>query len=249
MPPLKIGMTVRSGGDPRFVEVHRAFHLAAGVDIVAAPGAQLDADWIIESDVDEFWWPRGGSLRELLGVVPEGYGAVAAVARSFVPIRDDGDPFYERMVYRYSSPVAVVDAAGAPLLPVRRSIRRTRDPSPRALRGWYPVEVLHVPVGAPETYGPAEVERGLAEGVLCEDTRLRDAIRTIEAGAELEFQRPSVVEDALFAADVAVLGDVDVIRTHERLDALEGRLALLESTLPARLERRLRALLGRRGAR
>ena len=35
-----------------------------------------DADWVIESDVNEFWWPRGGSLQEVLASVPERYGLV-----------------------------------------------------------------------------------------------------------------------------------------------------------------------------
>ena len=58
------------------------------------------ADWVINSDVDEFWWPRDGSLREVLDSVPPRFGLVHGLWRHFV-LRPEGDePFYERMIVR-----------------------------------------------------------------------------------------------------------------------------------------------------
>src|SRR6266542_1095063 len=51
------------------------------------------ADWVISSDADEFWWPRGGSLKEVLASVPERYGIVRALLRQPAP-RPTGGSFF-----------------------------------------------------------------------------------------------------------------------------------------------------------
>jgi hypothetical protein len=97
------------------------------------------------------------------------------------------------------------------------------------------------------------LERGLADGSLVVDTRLRDALRTL-AGTEavlepssatfarpaegrlaLTFERPSVVDDAAYAAEAAVLGEADTVRVQRRLDELEERIAELEASPWSRL--------------
>ena len=45
-----------------------------------------DADWVINSDADEFWWPRGGSLKDVLAAVPARYGVVRGCWRHFLPV-------------------------------------------------------------------------------------------------------------------------------------------------------------------
>src|SRR5919106_4807164 len=64
--------------------------------------ADFEADWVINSDADEFWWPRGASLRDVLAAVPPRYGAVGAFLRMFVPRPGREDPF-ERMTVRFSA--------------------------------------------------------------------------------------------------------------------------------------------------
>ena len=93
------------------------------------------------------------------------------------------------------------------------------------------------------------LDRGLADGTLAVDTRLRDALRALRAsdgtfllpGAErrLEFLRPSAADDAAYAAEASVLAEIDgVIRAERRVRALEGRLDALAKGPLRRLARR-----------
>jgi hypothetical protein len=93
---------------------------------------------------------------------------------------------------------------------------------------------------------PDEVERGLADGLLEEDTRVRDALAELRAGADtLRFGRPTTLETASFAVDAAVLGEADLIRTQRWLDDLDRRVWALEARAPLRLERIVRRTIRR----
>ncbi len=86
-------------------------------------------------------------------------------------------------------------------------------------------------------------------GRLVVDTRLRDALRAIAAGETPAFRVPTLVEDAEYAVEAAVLGEADVVRLQRRLDELERRLGTVEQRLPRRayrkLERTARRVLSR----
>jgi hypothetical protein len=87
-----------------------------------------------------------------------------------------------------------------------------------------------------------EVEQGVESGRLVVDTRLRDALRTLEAdGGPLSFTTPSLVDEATYAIEAATLGEADVVRLQRRLDTLEERLAAIELRLPNRVYRKVTA--------
>ena len=81
-----------------------------------------------------------------------------------------------------------------------------------------------------------EVERGTAEGRLVIDTRLRDALRRVETGPFRSPSTPSLVDEATYAVEAAVLGEADVVRLQRRLDARapprDGRARAAEPRLP-----------------
>ena len=119
---------------------------------------EYGADWVINTDADEFWWPRGGSLKEVLGAVPQEYGLVQGFWRSFVPRPDDGQPFAERMTARLAQhapindptsfyrPVVKVAHRADPNVTVARGNHALANSSFRTLTTWHPIEVLHFPL-------------------------------------------------------------------------------------------------------
>ena len=116
------------------------------------------ADWVLSSDVDEFWWPRGGDLREVLGSIPRRYGLVQSFVRHFVPVPEDERPFQERMTLRLSAQAPINDPR-SPWRPFRKIVHRAHPEVEVVegshsiggtgfvpMRGWYPIEVLHFPI-------------------------------------------------------------------------------------------------------
>jgi len=58
------------------------------------------ADWVINNDADEFWWPLSGSLRDVFASIPDAYGQIEVQRRNFLPGPDTSEPFYSHLVYR-----------------------------------------------------------------------------------------------------------------------------------------------------
>jgi hypothetical protein len=120
------------------------------------------ADWIIDSQVDEFWLPRAESIKDVLAAVPSRYGVVQALKRVFLPRPDDPTPFHERLTVRRSiTDIRQDESAGnleSALRPIHRAtdgvtVAGTRDvvlDGTVPLRGWYPIEVLAFPLRSRE---------------------------------------------------------------------------------------------------
>jgi len=114
------------------------------------------AEWVINSDADEFWWPRGGSLKDVFAAVPARFGSLRGMWRHFAPRPDSEESFAERMTVRVSNPGAENNSPYSP----RFKAAHRADPEVSVLtgnhqalgrgliplRGWYPIDVLHFPI-------------------------------------------------------------------------------------------------------
>ena len=57
---------------------------------------QYSADWVINSDADEFWWPLEGDLRTTFRRLPTGSHSLRVPVYDFVPVKGDSRPFWKK---------------------------------------------------------------------------------------------------------------------------------------------------------
>jgi hypothetical protein len=194
----------------------------AGVDVAAYARDHAGCDWILESDANTFWWPRGWSLGEVLAALPDRYGEIIGAERVF-PLPESGDMSIVPAVRRAGISTSTLTA------------RRCGGRVGTTLPTWRPLEVFRLaPVVAD---GAATVA----------DTRLTDALAAVESGGEggeLRFPRPSIADDATYALELAASesDELDVVRLVASIDALEQRIDELERTRFLWLRRQLRRL-------
>lgn len=72
------------------------------------------ADWVINNDADEFWWPLAGNLKQTFERVSPSVNIVQANRHNFVVVAETGRPFWSRMVYREKTSL---NPLGGPLPP------------------------------------------------------------------------------------------------------------------------------------
>jgi hypothetical protein len=61
---------------------------------------EYGADWVINNDADELWWPKRADLREVFAQIPPRFGRLVAWRTNFVARPEDGHHPFERMTLR-----------------------------------------------------------------------------------------------------------------------------------------------------
>jgi Glycosyl transferase family 2 len=198
------------------------------------------ADWVINTDADEFWIPRNGTLKEALAAIPQSVGIVWALTCHFVPRPNGGAPFAERMTARFA-PTAALNDPTSPYRPHAKAAHRGdpdivvwfgshRVASTRLapLPGWHPADVFHFPFRSLEQYERKNVRRAKGDKPLGqyvkglqarEQGRIENAYRLLEVGdAALArgLAAGSLVLDTRLRDAVASLGPESASRVPAR---------------------------------
>jgi hypothetical protein len=167
-----------------------------------------EADWVINSDADEFWMPRRGTLKEALAAVPEEFGVVWAITRHFLPRPGNMESFAERMTVRLSATSPLNDPT-SPYRPHAKAAHRadpeivvlfgSHDVVTRLLplRGWYPADVLHFPFRTREQYERKGVRRAHGDKPLGQYVK---AFEASERGRVDDFFGSLTVDDETLVA-------------------------------------------------
>ena len=193
---------------------------------------EFGADWVLNTDADEFWWPRGGDFRALFAAIPGHFGVIRGAWRNFVPRPDDDRFFAERMTARLCTPsfhphplsIHFKSAhRGAADVRIGRGNHEAFGTGLEPVRGWFPIEILHFPVRSLEhclrkyVTQFVALERNAEKGI---PGHMEDAYRAYRAGRLEEFYEPLVVDDDALERAL-VRGDLTIdTRLRDRLARL-----------------------------
>lgn len=98
--PAIIRHYVDKGWATGILEPDDDYSQAEWVTRMARMAPELDADWVINSDADEFWLPSRGSLKDFYGAVPPDIDVVTSHRSDFAYVDETPVPWHRRMIYR-----------------------------------------------------------------------------------------------------------------------------------------------------
>jgi hypothetical protein len=112
--PSIIQHYVRKGWASSIFEIEDDYSQSDWVTRMARMAVRFDADWVINSDADEFWAPSRGSLKDFYDTVPVAADVVVIPRCDFVYLGDLAGVWYQQMIYRKS---VSLNHIGLPLPP------------------------------------------------------------------------------------------------------------------------------------
>jgi len=189
-------------------------------------------DWVINSDADEFWWPRDGSVHELLAAVPARFGVVRALWRQFVLRPDGRAAFWERMTVRcrpvaeLTSPYHVqvkIAHRASPDVVVSEGNHDAFGAGMTLVREWLPFEVLHFPLRTEAQLADKFLRRRAILG----GEHITAAIERLDSDGPVPFHRSLLFDDASVEQGLANGTLVEDVRLRDALTRLHAGETML----------------------
>jgi len=173
---------------------------------------EFSADWVINADADEFYWPPGGSLKDVFAAIPDRYGSLAMPVAHFVPRPDEEGFFADRMTCRenlsYKPKGKSLQAKAAHRarqdVTVAMGNHTVSGDGLAPVPGWSPISVLHFPLRSYAQYEKKIRSGGPAFTGGYQFKRVDDAhpYALYEQGRLPEHYRDKVVDDAAVAEGI-----------------------------------------------
>jgi len=163
---------------------------------------EFGADWVINSDIDEFYWPETGSLKGIFSAIPEEFGTLTLPVTHFVP-RPAGEFFADRMTVRETRSLkpsgkgvlTKVAHRGVADVEVSRGGHRVTGTGLTPLLGWEPILGLHFPLRSYSQFEAKVVRDGRTADAGVRSLR-RELYEHHSAGRLLDLYERRVVDDA-----------------------------------------------------
>ncbi len=190
---------------------------------------ELSADWVINNDGDEFWLPLTGNLADTFTAVPDDVHGVLAPRLEFVPVADNPEPFWERMILRErntrvlpkiahraaadirvgpgshhvsSESLGLGETAGKPSL---RGLReKPKQPNLIAPASTFPCVIFHVPLRSFSQFH-SRLQIGLRIAATRDSQKLETAIKDVIAPDEAERRWQQLIDAAASAQAAGVV--------------------------------------------
>ena len=190
------------------------------------------ADWVINADADEVWWPVTGDLHTSLAAVPQSCDVLAVPRYNFLLRPEDGDVWHRRLRWRLPSSVNQDGVTLGPKVCHRATpdavVAMGNHSVEHAVRGdvctEHLIEILHFPM---RTYGQFANKISKGATALARNPDLppgigfvwREQHRRLLDGRLVDDWETWTVGDAALAARLAAHEAVEDPRVTELLDS------------------------------
>jgi hypothetical protein len=145
------------------------------------------ADWVLNADVDEFYWPEvGPDLRTIFEAVPERWGVIELPVCHFLAPAEPGGFFADCITVREvrslkpsgGSHLVKVAHRARPGVEVSRGGHRIAAVDLEQVPAWRPITGFHFPMRSPEQFERKVIKSGRAQVIRePENLQARDLVR------------------------------------------------------------------------